>query len=133
MSPTPVPSACPVAFTPGPLALASRAQIKSVKVRDSKFGQALVIETTPGSGGYILGFKVDPKETLDYVFKEISSLWQVKLRGRASFKPAAMGACGQGTGCEAALAVGACAGAVALWRGRWYSVRVTGGWGWKEL
>ncbi|KAG2502102.1 hypothetical protein HYH03_000594 [Edaphochlamys debaryana] len=52
-------------------------QIRSIKVRDSKFGQALVIETTPASGGYILGFKVDPKETLDYVFKEISSLWQV--------------------------------------------------------
>ncbi|GLC40971.1 hypothetical protein PLESTB_000961300 [Pleodorina starrii] len=52
-------------------------QIRSVKLRDSKFGQALVIETTPASGGYVLGFKVDPKETLDYVYKEISSLWQV--------------------------------------------------------
>ncbi|GLI70245.1 hypothetical protein VaNZ11_015091 [Volvox africanus] len=52
-------------------------QIRSVKLRDSKFGQALVIETTPCSGGYVLGFKVDPKETLDYVYKEISSLWQV--------------------------------------------------------
>lgn len=37
------------------------AQVKSVKVRDSKFGPALVIETTPASGGYVLGFKVDPK------------------------------------------------------------------------
>lgn len=36
-------------------------QMKSVKVRDSKFGPALVIETTPASGGYVLGFKVDPK------------------------------------------------------------------------
>jgi Bardet-Biedl syndrome 5 protein len=53
-------------------------QIKSIKVRESKFGQALVIETSPLSGGYILGFKIDPKETLDYVFKEISSLWQVR-------------------------------------------------------
>lgn len=52
-------------------------QIRSVRVRESKFGQALVIETSPASGGYILGFKVDPKETLDYVHKEISSLWQV--------------------------------------------------------
>ncbi len=48
-----------------------------MRVRESKFGQALVIETSPASGGYILGFKVDPKETLDYVHKEISSLWQV--------------------------------------------------------
>lgn len=52
-------------------------QIKSIRVRESKFGPALVVETTPRSGGYILGFKIDPKETLDYVFKEISSLWQV--------------------------------------------------------
>jgi Bardet-Biedl syndrome 5 protein len=52
-------------------------QMKNVKVRDSKFGQALVIETVPKSGGYVLGFKIDPKETMDYVFKEISSLWQV--------------------------------------------------------
>lgn len=51
-------------------------QIKSIRVRESKFGQALVIETTPQSGGYILGFKIDPKETLDYVHKEIMSLWQ---------------------------------------------------------
>jgi hypothetical protein len=51
--------------------------MKNVKVRDSKFGQALVVETVPKSGGYVLGFKIDPKETMDYVFKEISSLWQV--------------------------------------------------------
>ncbi|KAJ9516543.1 hypothetical protein QJQ45_015098 [Haematococcus lacustris] len=50
-------------------------QMKSIKLRDSKFGTALVIETTPWSGGYMLGFKVDPKETLDYVHKELSSLW----------------------------------------------------------
>ena len=48
-----------------------------MKVRESKFGQALVLETTSQSGGYVLGFKIDPKETLDYVFKEINSLWQV--------------------------------------------------------
>ena len=30
-------------------------QIVSVRVRDSKFGQALVIETHPNSGGYMLG------------------------------------------------------------------------------
>ncbi len=64
----------------GPLHLCPaslRAQIKSVKVRESKFGQALVLETTAQSGGYVLGFKIDPKETLDYVYKEINSLWQV--------------------------------------------------------
>jgi len=52
-------------------------QMKSVRIRESKFGPALVLETTGQSGAYVLGFKVDPKETLDYVYKEISSLWQV--------------------------------------------------------
>ena len=52
-------------------------KIKNVKVRESKFGLALVLETTAQSGGYVLGFKIDPKETLDYVYKEIYSLWQV--------------------------------------------------------
>lgn len=49
-------------------------QINKVKVRDSKFGTAFVVETTEASGGYILGFKVDPKNKLEKLFKEISSL-----------------------------------------------------------
>jgi len=32
-------------------------QVKSVKVRESKFGKALVVETQPKCGGYILGFR----------------------------------------------------------------------------
>lgn len=53
-------------------------QVKAVKVCNSaKFGLALVIETTPQTGNYVLGFKIDPKETLDYVQKELSSLLQV--------------------------------------------------------
>merc|ERR1712224_952617 len=52
-------------------------QIKSVNVRNSKFGQALVIETTPSSGGYILGFRSDPVEHLEEVFTQISNLWRV--------------------------------------------------------
>jgi hypothetical protein len=44
----------------------------------AKFGIALVVETSQQSGGYVLGFKVDPRETLDYVHKEISSLLQVR-------------------------------------------------------
>jgi len=52
-------------------------QIKSVRVRDSKFGPALVVETSMRSGGYILGFRVDPQERMKEVFKEIQSLWQV--------------------------------------------------------
>lgn len=57
-------------------------QVKAIKVCNSaKFGVALVIETSQQSGGYVLGFKVDPRETLDYVHKEISSLLQVRRSG----------------------------------------------------
>eukprot|EP00882_Tetradesmus_deserticola_P002849 GHRQ01003030.1.p1 GENE.GHRQ01003030.1~~GHRQ01003030.1.p1 ORF type:complete len:353 (+),score=131.66 GHRQ01003030.1:772-1830(+) len=51
-------------------------QIKHVRIADSKFGLALVVETSAASGGYVLGFRVDPKETLEYVHKEMSSLLQ---------------------------------------------------------
>ncbi|EFJ53283.1 Bardet-Biedl syndrome 5 [Volvox carteri f. nagariensis] len=74
-------------------------QIRSVKLRDSKFGQALVIETSAASGGYVLGFKVDPKETLDYVYKEISSLWQVYAAHPVfgvEYRPESSGASGGG-------------------------------------
>lgn len=50
---------------------------KSIRVRDSKFGSALVIETTARSGGYVLGFRVDPAERLADVMKEITSLHRV--------------------------------------------------------
>ncbi len=50
---------------------------KSVKVRDSKFGHALVIETSARSGAYILGFRIDPLEKLQEVFKEIKTLHEV--------------------------------------------------------
>ena len=56
---------------------------KSIRIRDSKFGRALVIETSPRSGGYILGFRVDPADHVDpntylnEIYHEIQSLWQV--------------------------------------------------------
>lgn len=37
-------------------------QVKCIKVRDSKYGTALVIETSEFSGGYILGFRVENVE-----------------------------------------------------------------------
>ncbi|GAB1601059.1 Bardet-Biedl syndrome 5 protein homolog isoform X1 [Argonauta hians] len=52
-------------------------QMKAVKMRDSKFGVALVIESSIQSGSYILGFRIDPKDKLEDVCKEISSLLQV--------------------------------------------------------
>lgn len=53
-------------------------QIKNVRVRDdTKFGHALVIETTAQSGGYTLGFRIDPYEQLIELHKEITTLHQV--------------------------------------------------------
>ncbi|GMH41457.1 hypothetical protein BSKO_09367 [Bryopsis sp. KO-2023] len=52
-------------------------RIKGTRIRESKFGMALVIETTAESGGYILGFRIDPKEHMEGVHKEIQSLWKV--------------------------------------------------------
>ena len=37
---------------------------KVIRVRDSRFGPALVIETTPRSGSYVLGFRCDPPDSL---------------------------------------------------------------------
>ncbi|XP_071542202.1 BBSome complex member BBS5 isoform X4 [Panulirus ornatus] len=52
-------------------------QIASVKVRESKFGMALVVESSEASGGYVLGFRIDPVEKLHEVHKEISALYSV--------------------------------------------------------
>ncbi|ODM94049.1 Bardet-Biedl syndrome 5 protein [Orchesella cincta] len=43
-------------------------------LRDSKFGKALVIETTEFGGNYILGFRIDPKEKLQSVYKSLLSI-----------------------------------------------------------
>lgn len=52
-------------------------QMKSVVVRNSKFGRALVIETYTRAGGYILGFRVHPESLLAEVDKELSALFSV--------------------------------------------------------
>uniref|UniRef100_A0A8C6UV19 Bardet-Biedl syndrome 5 protein homolog n=1 Tax=Neogobius melanostomus TaxID=47308 RepID=A0A8C6UV19_9GOBI len=52
-------------------------QIWSIRIRDSKFGLALVIESSRQSGGYVLGFKIDPVEKLQDALKEINSLHKV--------------------------------------------------------
>lgn len=49
-------------------------QLRSCRVRDSRFGYALVIETSVQSGEYILGFRVDPEERLENVCKTIQAL-----------------------------------------------------------
>lgn len=52
-------------------------QMKLVRVRESKFGLALVVETSQRCGGYILGFRLDPAEQLQAVFAEVQSLHRV--------------------------------------------------------
>ncbi|XP_033761379.1 Bardet-Biedl syndrome 5 protein homolog [Pecten maximus] len=52
-------------------------QMRSVKIRDSKFGLALVVESSQQSGGFVLGFRIDPAEKLQQVVKEIQSLHRV--------------------------------------------------------
>ena len=48
-----------------------------MKVRDSKFGVAMVLETTEGGGGFMLGFRIDPFEKLKELVQEIQSLHKV--------------------------------------------------------
>ena len=52
-------------------------QIRNVRIRESKFGRALVIETFKAAGGYILGFRMDPVEKLEETFVELKKLWNV--------------------------------------------------------
>lgn len=52
-------------------------QIQNVRVRESKFGRALVVDSSESSGGYILGFRVDPISRLEQLYQELSSLYQI--------------------------------------------------------
>eukprot|EP00030_Apusomonadida_sp_AF-17_P004141 a508381_14.p1 GENE.a508381_14~~a508381_14.p1 ORF type:complete len:370 (-),score=123.91 a508381_14:188-1222(-) len=53
-------------------------QMKSVRLRESsRFGVALVIETSEESGGFVLGFRVDPLDALKEVVREIENLFAV--------------------------------------------------------
>lgn len=46
-------------------------------MRDSKFGTALVMVSSEISGGYVLGFKLDPEEKMKQLYKELTSLHTV--------------------------------------------------------
>ena len=48
-----------------------------MKIRDSKFGAAMVMETSVDVGEFVLGFRVDPFDKLKEVVQEIHSLFQV--------------------------------------------------------
>tara|TARA_B110000285_G_C14652626_1_gene392538 strand:- start:371 stop:502 length:132 start_codon:yes stop_codon:yes gene_type:complete len=43
--------------------------MKKILVRESKYGVALVLETSEFSGSYVLGFRI---ENVDDVFNEVS-------------------------------------------------------------
>ena len=51
-------------------------QIQSISLRNSKFGKSLVVATSEQSGGYILGFRIDPLEKLQDIHKELNSLFK---------------------------------------------------------
>ena len=52
-------------------------QTKSLKTTATKFGPVLVVMTTQLSGGFTLGFRIDPQEKMDDVYKELSSVWAI--------------------------------------------------------
>lgn len=52
-------------------------KVNGIRVRESKFGVALVIESTEASGGYVLGFRIDPPERLQSVYSELLNLYNV--------------------------------------------------------
>ncbi|XP_037923710.1 Bardet-Biedl syndrome 5 protein homolog isoform X2 [Hermetia illucens] len=48
-----------------------------IKIRESKYGPALVIQTSETGGGYVLGFRIDPPERLTRVYQELKSLYAI--------------------------------------------------------
>eukprot|EP00943_MAST-04B_sp_MAST-4B-sp1_P003945 g3945.t1 len=52
-------------------------QINVVRIRDSKFGLALVIQTRKEGGGYILGFRVDGENMLNRLHDEVVSMYEI--------------------------------------------------------
>ncbi|KAL1138760.1 hypothetical protein AAG570_008822, partial [Ranatra chinensis] len=52
-------------------------QVATVKMRDSKFGPALVVESRASSGGYVLGFRLDPIARLNALAKQLKTICQI--------------------------------------------------------
>uniref|UniRef100_A0A240PPC5 BBSome complex member BBS5 PH domain-containing protein n=1 Tax=Anopheles christyi TaxID=43041 RepID=A0A240PPC5_9DIPT len=52
-------------------------QIASLRIRESKYGPALVIQTLETAGSYVLGFRIDPADRLGDVYKELLALHSV--------------------------------------------------------
>lgn len=52
-------------------------QIRSIRIRESKFGPALVIESCEFAGGHVLGFRIDPADRLHQVHSQLLSFYNV--------------------------------------------------------
>lgn len=52
-------------------------QISGIRIRESKFGPALVIESSEFSGGYVLGFRIDPPDKLTQIHAQLLNLYNV--------------------------------------------------------
>jgi len=52
-------------------------QLTSIVLRTSKFGNALVMQTSSFSGNYTLGFRIDPQSLLKTVYQEMMTLFNV--------------------------------------------------------
>ena len=50
-------------------------QIRQIRIKNSKFGTALVLDVYRQGGGFVLGFRLDPKEKLKQLYNELGSLW----------------------------------------------------------
>lgn len=55
-------------------------QIENIKIRDSKFGTALVLISSPSSTKYTLGFRIDPEEKLREVGKQAAQLYKAHCK-----------------------------------------------------
>jgi len=55
-------------------------QIDNIKIRDSKFGTALVLISSPSSTKYTLGFRIDPEEKLREVGKQAAQLYKAHVK-----------------------------------------------------
>ncbi|KAH8876005.1 Bardet-Biedl syndrome 5 protein like [Schistosoma japonicum] len=55
-------------------------QIQMVATRNSKFGEALVVQTTRKAGSYLLGFRIDPPESLHNTVKQLGSLHNIYMK-----------------------------------------------------
>ncbi|CAH8849900.1 unnamed protein product [Trichobilharzia szidati] len=54
--------------------------IQMITARDSKFGEALVFQTTRQVGSYLLGFRIDPRDRLVKVLKQLGSLHNLYIK-----------------------------------------------------